>query len=137
MTGLPPRLQDVVDTLALFDDRSEKIQAIISIAESYSAPSHPKPYPVESRVPGCESEVYVWGRHFEGGWSFEFAVDNPQGLSAMAFAKILQDGLNGLTSDEIRQVPDDLVYEVFGRELSMGKSMGLINMLQMCKRIAA
>ena len=38
--------------------------------------------------------------------------------------------------DQIAAVPDEVVYEIFGRELSMGKSMGLMNMLQMCKRLS-
>lgn len=137
MTGLPTKLQEVVDTLALFEDRSEKIQAIISIAESFRPTAEPKPYPENHRVPGCESEVFVWGNETNGHWNFEFAVENPQGLSAMAFAKILQDGLGGLSSAEIQAVPDELIYEIFGRELSMGKSMGLMNMLQICKRLAS
>ena len=137
MTGLPPKLQDVVESLNLLEDRTERIQAIISIAEGFRPTSQPKPYAEKNRVPGCESEVYAWGRQDAGKWHFEFAVENPQGLSAMAFAKILQEGLAGLSSDEISRVPDEFVYEVFGRELSMGKSMGLMNMLQMCKRLAA
>ncbi len=129
VSALPPKLAEVVDMLAMFTDRNEKIQAIISIAESFRGTQNPKPYDESHRVPGCESE--------DGRWHFEFAVENPQGLSAMAFGTILQNGLDGLTKDEIFEVPDELVYDIFGRELSMGKSMGLINMLQMCKRLSS
>lgn len=133
MIGLPPKLLEFVDMLDMFTDRNDKIQAIISVAESFQPSLRPKPYPEGQRVPGCESEVYAWGTANEGLWSFDFAVVNPQGLSAMAFAVILHDGLEGLCATEIQGVPDDLVYAIFGRELSMGKSMGLINMLGMCK----
>lgn len=137
VSALPPKLAEVVDMLAMFTDRNEKIQAIISIAESFRGTQNPKPYDESHRVPGCESEVYAWAESEDGRWHFEFAVENPQGLSAMAFGTILQNGLDGLTKDEIFEVPDELVYDIFGRELSMGKSMGLINMLQMCKRLSS
>jgi cysteine desulfuration protein SufE len=64
------------------------------------------------------------------------AVDNPQGISAMAFAEILDQGLSGAPLDQVLQVPDDVVYEVFGRELSMGKTMGLTETLRAVKALA-
>ncbi len=139
MTGLPSELASLVEALQEITDRNERIQALISIAEQYRAPSpeaHPKPYPEEHRVPGCESEVFVWAQELDGRWSFDFAVENPQGMSAMAMAVLLKDGLSGLTPTEVQAVPEDLVYAIFGRELSMGKSMGLINMIRVCKHLA-
>ncbi len=139
MSLIPAHIQETVAMLAMFEDRAERIQALISIGERFSAPDpakHSKPYDENHRVPGCESQVFVWGEQRGKEWYFEFAVENPQGLSAMTMAVILQDGLNGLQSDKIQHVPEDIVYEIFGRELSMGKSMGLMNMLQVCKRIS-
>lgn len=139
MRGLPEPIQEVVDTLAMFDDRADKIQALISIGDRFVAVPESvasRPFSEDHRVPGCESQVFVWGTPAGAGWHFEFAVENPQGLSAMAMAVILQEGLEGLTADQISAVPDEVVYEIFGRELSMGKSMGLMNMLQMCKRLS-
>jgi cysteine desulfuration protein SufE len=69
----------------------------------------------------------------DGTLKFEFAVDNPQGMSAMALARILDDSLSGVPLEQVRQVPDDLVYTIFGRELSMGKSAGLMGMVQMVR----
>ena len=64
------------------------------------------------------------------------AIDNPQGISAMAMAQILIQGFVGATAEQIKAVPEDIVYRVFGRELSMGKSMGLTGMVGMAKQAA-
>jgi cysteine desulfuration protein SufE len=83
-------------------------------------------------VPGCESEVYVAQVNGE----IRIAVDNPQGISAMALAVILQHSLTGASRAEIEAVPEDVVYQIFGKELSMGKSMGLTGMVRMVKGLA-
>ena len=48
----------------------------------------------------------------------------------MALARILDDSLSGEPLEQVARVPDDVVYTIFGRELSMGKSAGLIGMVQ-------
>ena len=126
---MPPKLQSLLDDLAMFPDRSDRIEALIALSREYV---HPDPGAVarteRARVPGCESEVFMG---LDGG-CFRFAVDNPQGVSAMALARILEEGLDSQPAD----VPDELVYEVFGKELSMGKSMGLTNMVRMVRDAA-
>lgn len=90
------------------------------------------------RVPGCESEVFVVAKPLpDGTQKYLFAVDNPQGISAMALARILDEGLSGVPPKEVAQVPEDIVYEIFGKELSMGKSLGLTGMVRMVKAEAA
>jgi cysteine desulfuration protein SufE len=132
---LPQPLQAQLDDLAMFPDRAERIEALIDIGRGYKHPSAEEvPRTAESRVPGCESEVYVKATPQEDGTlDLRYAVDNPQGISAMALAQILQEGLKGVPRTEIAQVPEEFVYEVFGRELSMGKSMGLMGMIRMAK----
>ena len=76
-------------------------------------------------MPGCESEVYVTAGP-------TIAVDNPQGVSAMALAVILQTA----SKEELRDASEDIVYRIFGNELSMGKSMGLTGMVRMAKTLA-
>ena len=126
---MPPKLQEMLDDLAMFPDRADRIDALIALSREYVHPSaEVVPRSEAARVPGCESEVFM-GRT---GGRFRFAVDNPQGVSAMALARLLEEGLEGRPAE----VPDDLVYEVFGRELSMGKSMGLTNMVRMVREAA-
>lgn len=75
-------------------------------------------------------------RRDDGTLDFHFAVENPQGISAKAFGAILRRGLSGEDPASVAAIPDDLVYDVFGRELSMGKNLGLLGMLQMCHAFA-
>ena len=134
---IPAKLQDFLETLEMVPDRTERIQFLISLAEGYK-PVPPSvavaPYPEERRVPGCESEAFVFPvSRPDGTLDFYFGVLNPQGVSAMALAAILQDTLSGAPLDQIAEISDDIVYEIFGRELSMGKSMGLMGMVRMVK----
>jgi len=132
---LPKKLQDQLDDLAMFPDRQERIEALIDIGRGFK---NPDPAEIErcdaTRVPGCESEVYIGAKpRPDGTLDYHYAVDNPQGISAMALAQILREGLSGASNAEVAQVPEEVVYDIFGRELSMGKSMGLMGMIRMAK----
>lgn len=69
-------------------------------------------------------------------YRLKFAVDNPQGLSAMALAFILEEGLNGEPIAAVQTVSEDVVFTIFGQELSMGKSLGLTNMVKCARQRA-
>ena len=139
-SSLPPRLREIVETLRLVPDRSDRIALLISLADRFvEVPEEVarRPYPESHRVPQCESEAYVWAeRRPDGTLDYRFAVENPQGISAKAMAVILGEGLSGVPPAVVAAVPSDLVYEVFGRELSMGKNLGLLGMLQMVQAFA-
>jgi cysteine desulfuration protein SufE len=134
---IPSKLQEFLETLEMVPDRADRIQYLISLAENFSQPGVPKPYPETARVPGCESEAFLFVTpRADGTLDFRFAVENPQGVSAMAFGNILSETLSGAPLEQIAEVSDELVFNVFGRELSMGKSMGLMGMLRMAKQAA-
>ena len=138
--ALPEKLGEIVDTLALVPDRSDRIQLLIDIAERFrEVPPRiaVRPFAEENKVPACESQAYVWAeRRPDGRLDFHFAVENPQGVSAKALAAILADSLPGEPLSTITAIPGDVVYSLFGRELSMGKNLGLLGMLQMCQAFA-
>lgn len=140
MPEIPEKLSNTLDTLSLVSDRSERIQLLIDIAERYrEVPPRiaQRPFPEEHRVPACESEAYVWGEpRPDGTLDFHFAVENPQGISARAMAVLLGDSLSGAPPEQVAAVPQDIVYRVFGNELSMGKSMGLMGMVSMITNLA-
>jgi cysteine desulfuration protein SufE len=137
MTEMPEKLKETLETIALVPDRADRIQLLIDIAGRYQeVPPRiaTRPFPEESRVPACESEAYVFEEDLpDGRLDFHFAVENPQGVSAKAMAVILDEGLSGATPEEIAAVPQDIVYQIFGNELSMGKSMGLMGMVNMVR----
>lgn len=134
---LPPKLKELIDDLALYD-RAERIEALIAIGEEFRNPGAEEvPRTEERRVPGCESEAFVDSEPAGAGRRFKIAVDNPQGISAMALARVIQTTLDGEPSSAVAQVPDEIVYDLFGRELSMGKSLGLMGMIRMVRAEAA
>ncbi len=138
--ALPEKLGEIVDTLALVPDRADRIQLLIDIAERFrEVPPRiaVRPFADENKVPACESQAYVWAeRRPDGRLDFHFAVENPQGISAKALAVILDEGLSGSPLAEVAVVPQDVVYRLFGDELSMGKSMGLMAMVSMVRNAA-
>lgn len=134
-----PRLQGLLDAFALMEDRAARVEELVRIARKFrpSAGQIPgPPFPETLRVPGCESEVFVQVRE-EEGLRLDVEVANPQGISAMAVAAVLQDCLEGEPPQAAAGVPDDLATRLFGNELSMGKSLGLNNLVLAVKRGAA
>jgi cysteine desulfuration protein SufE len=126
--------------LEMVPDRNERIQLLIDIAgrfEEVPPRIARRPFPEEHQVPACESQAYIFGEpRPDGTLDFHFAVENPQGISAKAMAVILDDTLSGAPPEQVAEVPQDIVYRVFGRELSMGKSMGLMSMVGMVANMA-
>jgi cysteine desulfuration protein SufE len=140
MPEMPDKLANTLEALSMISDRSERIQMLIDIAERFhEVPPRvaSRPFPEEHLVPACESEAYVWAEaRPDGALDFHFAVENPQGISAKAMAVILGDTLSGQPPEQVAEVPQDVVYRVFGPELSMGKSMGLMGMVSMVRNLA-
>jgi cysteine desulfuration protein SufE len=132
----PSKLSSILGELSTIDDREMKSDMLIEFADQFrEVPPEiaKRPYPESHRAPACESEAYVWieknGPHFTP----YFAVENPQGISAKALAAILVEGVSGATADEILAVPEDMVYQIFGQSLSMGKGQGLLGMIGLLK----
>ena len=137
---MPPKLRQYLDTFALIEDRHDRIQLLIDMADRYREvpPSiASRPFARDHLVPHCESDAYAWVvARPDGTLDLYFAVENPQGISARAMAVILMETLSGETPESVAQIPSDLPYVFFGRELSMGKTMGLTGMVAMVKNAA-
>jgi len=135
MSEVPEKLTELVELLRMMPERSERIQTLIDIAGRFrEVPPEVarRPFSEDRRVPACESEAFLWAvPRPDGTLKLHFAVENPQGISAKAMAVILDETLSGQPLDQVAAVKTDLVYDVFGRELSMGKSMGLMGMVGM------
>ena len=140
MPDLPEKLARTLEMLSMVSDRGERIQLLIDIADRFrDVPPEiaRRPFAEENRVPACESEAFAWAKpRPDGTLDFHFAVENPQGISARAMAVLLGDTLSGAPLEQVAAVPQDIVYQVFGRELSMGKSMGLMAMVSMVSNSA-
>jgi cysteine desulfuration protein SufE len=96
-----------------------------------------RPFDRSHQVPQCESDAYAWAmKQPDGTLKLWFAVENPSGVSARALAAILDKTLSGLTPDEIAQVDSELVEKLFRQNISMGKGMGLMSMVEAVRALA-
>ncbi len=138
MDKLPNKLKEFVDSLSLIEDRQDRMNMLIDSADKFiEAPQEiaKRPFPKENAVPFCESEAYVFSRLSDDNkMHFYFAVENPQGISAKALCAIFEETLEYEPPEAILNISADIVYEIFGKELSMGKNMGLTGILQMMQR---
>ncbi|MBE0609877.1 MAG: SufE family protein [Dehalococcoidia bacterium] len=129
MTDMPEGLKTLLEDFQ-FADRSERIDMLIEYADRFQeVPERiaTRPFPEEHHVQKCESEAYVWAEDLpDGTLKFHFAVENPQGLSAKAWAVIMDETLSGQPLEAVADVPCDSVFTVFGKDVSMGKGMGLM-----------
>jgi cysteine desulfuration protein SufE len=136
---LPEPLADVV---AEFDavDRGLRAEMLIEYADLFEevpASVASRPYPEANRAPRCESEAFVFASDLDdGSMKLWFAVENPQGLSARAWAVILDETLSGQPLESVARVPQEVVFRIFGRDLSMGKGQGLVGMLEVVQHEA-
>lgn len=140
MPNPPSRLRELLNSLAEITDRSERMEWLIDYSERFQEvpPDVAKrPFPESHRVPGCESEAFVWSKtDDQGNPRFFFAVENPQGVSARAFAKMLDETVSGAKTEEILAIEREIVYEIFGRGLALGKGQGLMGILFMVQALA-
>lgn len=125
-------MKDVLQDFA-FVDRSERAELLIEAADRFQeVPTRiaTRPFPELNHVQRCESEAYVWAEDQpDGTLKYWFAVENPQGLSARAWAVILDDTLSGQPLEQVVQVSPDAIFTIYGKDLSMGKGQGLMGML--------
>ena len=141
--GIPQALADLADELS-FLDRGERVDYLIEYADQFkNVPERiaTRPYPEDRRVKRCESQAYVWAENQDGGTQrYYFAVENPQGISAKSFCAILDETLAGASLEQVQRIPGDVVFDIYGKEISMGKGEGLLGILtsvQMFAREAA
>lgn len=135
----PQKLLQALDDFRSLGDRELQSELLIEYAERFEQVPETvaqRPFANEHRVPACESEAYVWAKRSGEGVQFYFAVENPQGISAKALAVILNETISGAGVEEILSISEDLVYDLFGRNISMGKGQGLMGMVRMVKALA-
>jgi cysteine desulfuration protein SufE len=136
----PPSLQRVLDTFDMFPDQSERTNLLLDFADKFKeVPPEvaARPFPASHQVPQCESDAYVWALEQPNGTlKLHFAVENPSGISARALAAILDRSLSGLPPAEIARIDTSIVERIFRQNISMGKGIGLMSMVEAVRTLA-
>jgi cysteine desulfuration protein SufE len=130
----------VLDTFELFPDPADRTNLLLGYADQFrEVPPEvaTRPFDKSHQVPQCESDAYVWAMKMpDGTLKLHFAVENPSGVSAKALATILERSLSGLPADQIAQIDPSIVERIFRQNLSMGKGMGLMSMVEGVRALA-
>ena len=138
-SDIPEKLEQLVETFEMFD-AADRTAMLLSYADQFrEVPPQiaTRPFPPSHQVPQCESDAYVWAmKRPDGTLQLYFAVENPSGVSAKALAAILDKTLSGLPPDRIASVPPTIVERIFRQNISMGKGMGLMSMVQAVQALA-
>jgi cysteine desulfuration protein SufE len=136
---VPEKLQKLVEMFQTFDpaDRTDMLLSYANQFKEVPPALATRPFPKSHQVPQCESDAYVWAqKHPDGTLNLYFAVENPSGISAKALAAILDKTLSGLPASEIATVTCDIVEQIFRQNISMGKGMGLMAMVNAVQALA-
>ncbi len=137
---LPEKLQSLLDMMGAIQDQHQRVQMLLDFAARFKeVPERVarRPFPEQNRVAFCESEAYVWAeKQADGTAKFHFAVENPSGVSAKALAYILDRTLSGVCLDHVVHVQPAIVSTIFRQNISMGKGLGLMAMVQTVQRLA-
>jgi cysteine desulfuration protein SufE len=142
MADIPDKLKETLDDFAMITDRNERADYLIEIADRFkdvrvTTDVATKPYEESHRVPSCESEAFVWAlENDDHTLTYRFDVLNPQGLSAMAMSVILDEACSGTPLEQVAAVGPEIVFQIFGREISMGKGQGLMGIVAMVQHEA-
>ena len=140
MPGIPEKLKRVLEDFSFITDREERAAYLIELADQFQpVPDRiaTRPFPEENHVAFCESEAYVWAEDQpDGTLKYYFAVENPQGLSAKAMATILDQSVSGAPLEQVAQISDEIVLDIFGKNVSMGKGQGLMGIVSMVREYA-
>ena len=142
MSKFPDKLAETVEDFKHITDRRERAEYLIEIADRFPDVKVPsdvatKPYQEEHRAPACESEAFVWAvEQPDGTLKYYFDVLNPQGLSAMAMSVILDESCSGAPLEQVAALNTGVVFDIFGKEISMGKGQGLMGIVSMVQNEA-
>ena len=137
---VPPKLQALLEMFDMFPDVADRTAMLLSYADQFRevpADVATRPFSPRHQVPQCESDAYVWGvKAPDNTLQLYFAVENPSGVSAKALAAILDKTLSGAPAREIAAVGPEIVERIFRQNISMGKGMGLMSMVQAVQALA-
>jgi len=140
MRTMPEKLEQLLKTFDMFPDPVDRTGMLLSYSDQFKEVPPDiatRPFPPEHQVPQCESDAFVWAvKRPDETLQLYFAVENPSGVSARALASILDRTLSGLPASDVATVSCDIVERIFRQNISMGKGMGLMAMVNAVQALA-
>jgi cysteine desulfuration protein SufE len=134
------KLNALLEAFDEYPDPADRTDLLLSYADQFKeVPPEVarRPFPESHHVPQCESDAFAWAVALpDHTLKLHFAVENPSGVSAKALAAILDKTLSGLPASEIATVTTDIVERIFRRNISMGKGLGLMSMVDAVRALA-
>jgi cysteine desulfuration protein SufE len=134
------KLDTLLETFDQFPDPADRTDLLLSYADQFrEVPPQVavRPFPRSHNVPQCESDAYVWAiANPDGTLKLHFAVENPSGISAKALAAILDKTLSGAHASDVARLDASILERIFRRNISMGKGMGLMSMVDAVRTLA-
>jgi len=137
---LPEKLTQFLTDFQAMDDREMRSMVLIDYADKFTEVPERiarRPFDEQHKIPYCESEGYVWIEELpQQRVKLHFAVENPSGISAKALAAILDETLSGEPAEVVARVDPEMIYTLFGKNITMGKGQGLMAMVTMVKSLS-
>jgi cysteine desulfuration protein SufE len=123
MSELPNRLQEIVADFG-FCVGQEKLEFLLEFAEKLPPlPEwlHEKRSEMD-QVHECLTPVFVFAEQDNGRFHYHFDIP-PEAPTVRGFAAVLQEGLDGVTAEEITAVPDDFYRQMGLQQVLSGQRL--------------
>jgi cysteine desulfuration protein SufE len=137
MGDLPPRLAEIVEDFG-FCVGQEKLEYLLEFAEAL--PPLPDQFSDKrdemAEVHECITPVFIYAETNNGRYHYHFDIP-PEAPTVSGFARILQEGMDGLTSAEIQAIPNEFYLETGLQNVLSGQRLnGISAMLLHMKNLA-
>jgi cysteine desulfuration protein SufE len=134
---LPDSLQEIVEDFQWSEGR-EKLELLLEFSEKLQPlPDwlHGRRDEMES-VPECMTPVFIHACQEDGRMEYFFDVP-PESPTVRGFAAILQEGLTGLSPEQVLSIPGNFYLHLgLDKVLSHQRLNGIVAMLAHAKRLA-
>ena len=134
---IPPRLAEIIEDFQWAEDR-EKVELLLQYSQDLPALPEQLANNKSSmdQVQECMTPVFVQAENNNDGMIFHFDVPESS-PTVRGFASILKQGLDGLSPEEILNVPNDFFREMgLDGVLSYQRLNGIAAILAHMKRLA-
>lgn len=123
LSQLPARLQEIVEDFS-YCEGQEKLEYLLQFAEQLP----PLPDRLADKrdsmdeVHECMTPVFIYAEKDNGRVTYHFDIP-PESPTVRGFAAILQEGLSGLSPDQIQAVPNEFYFQMGLQKVLTGQRL--------------